>query len=525
MGKTVFVSAGWPYLYEVPGLHNCIPMLWADVLARYRRLRGDDVAFVCGSDEHGSRVEFIAEANGRDPQALVDQKFAETLPLLRRLGLSLDVFGRTSDPAHERFVRVFLDRLVKRGAAERRTLHIPYCAACKKHLPDRFTEGTCPECAGPAFGNQCNNKRGCAAILDPFDLVDGRCAVCAGRFEARDREHLVLPLDPLRDALERHIGESYETAPAVRARALATLAATREVVLTRDSAWGIPVATDLPGRTVYSWVDSLLGKLSTLESLRTRRTVWHEAGAEKLFFMGVDGVGFYAVLLPALLLAADDGYALDGFRIATNDVLIYEGGVCSKSSRNGIWLPEALALLPADEWRFAIFHAEAEAASSGAVPGNADLDFRWDKFARDANEQLGVIARLFQGIAGTDPVPEADPPEAAAIGQALDRLAPGRAFGLLMSALRVAEARPRLAAALLPVLACFLPHAAARAGDLLGGRAVGPLFPELPLDGAALKRTYSEASSRRRAHLDLQAEMADLRADALCVCPARLEET
>ena len=146
MSQTVFVSAGWPYLYEIPGLHNCIPMLWADVVARYRRLKGDAVVYVSGADEHGSRVEFMAEGNGRDPKSLVDEKYRETVPLLGKLGLSLDVFARTSAPGHKAFVSAFLARLFERRAVVTRTLRAPYCAACDKHLPDRFTEGACPKC-------------------------------------------------------------------------------------------------------------------------------------------------------------------------------------------------------------------------------------------------------------------------------------------------------------------------------------------------------------------------------------------
>lgn len=528
MAKTVFVSAGWPYLYEIPGLHNCIPMLWADVIARYQRWKGNDVVYVSGADEHGSRVEFIAEGHGRDPASLVDEKYRETVPLLAKLGLSLDAFARTSDPGHKAFVSAFLARLFERRRVVIRKLRVPYCAACDKHLPDRFTEGACPRCQSPAFGNQCNNKRRCGAILDPFELVDARCAVCGSPVESREREHLVLPLDPLRTALATHIERSYAVSPTIRDRALASLAATREVVLTRDSSWGVPLppGMELPGRSVYSWVDSLLGKVSAVAALGKERQVYREVFARKLFFLGADGVGFYAVLLPALLMAAEDGYALDGFRIATNDVLIYEGGICSKSTRNGIWLPEALGLLPADEWRFVIFQAEAEAAARGTAAGGADLDFRWDKFARDVNDVLGGIGKLYQDLAGAAPRPEEGAPEVLAIEQALDALEPGRAFGLLVDALRTAHVvpRPGLAAAALPLLACFLPHAAERAMQRLEARASGPMFPELPLDGAALRKAYTEAVGRRLANRDLTAEMADLRADALCVCPARLTE-
>jgi methionyl-tRNA synthetase len=524
----VFVSAGWPYLYEVPGLHNCIPMLFADAVARWRRIRGDAVTFTSGADEHGARVEFVAEGRGTTPRDLVDAKVNATLPLLRQLGLSLDLFGRTTDDGHRRFVMGFVGSLVARGAAERRRLRVPRCLGCGRYLPDRFAEGTCPKCHGPAFGNQCNDKRRCGATLDPFDLIDPHCAVCGGPLVAAEREHLWFSFAPYRERLRAHIEASYADAPAVRERALLTLESVEGMALTRDGSWGAPIPgwVGLPERTVYSWVDALLGKVSTLVALGQQGDLWMRPGAEKVFFLGSDGVPFYAVLLPALLLAADVGYELDGFRIATNDVLVYEGSVCSKSSRTGIWLPEALRLLSGDYWRFVVFEAEARAASGGAARGSADLDFRWNDFASTANRCMGAIDRAYAALAGSPIEPPANGGDLfRRFRESMDALHPGAAFGEL---LRLFEApggvRRSTALAALPLLSCFLPDAAQRAREILGGRARPPLFPELPLDGAALRRAYVEAVAAQRANLDLRDEMTDVRADALCVCPTRLDE-
>ncbi|MBI3848425.1 MAG: class I tRNA ligase family protein [Planctomycetes bacterium] len=525
MGFT-FVSAGWPYLYEIPGLHNCIPMLFADSVARYRRHRGDDVLFTSGADEHGARVEFVAESQGRSPRDLVDEKVSATLPLLSRLGLSLDAFGRTSDPKHEVFVRRFVSRLLEVGALERRITRVPHCPSCRKFLPDRFVEGRCPRCGAKAFGNQCNNKRRCSAVLDPFDLVDARCAVCGGSFEPRDREHLYLSFAPLRPRLKRHIEESYSEAPAVREQALTVLEETEGMFLTRDTVWGVPLPEEigLTGRTVYSWVDSLLGKLSTVCNGDAKSLVWRSPGVEKLFFLGMDGVGFYAVLLPALLMAADEDYSLDRFRIVTNDLLLYEGGVCSKSSRTGIWLPEALELLPPDYWRFVIFDAEARAAEA-TRPGASDLDFRWDSFALRANERLGALGGVIDALAGNRPSTPGDPSELRPVHEAFDTLLPGVAFGRLIDTIvQSGTRRADLVAAALPLLSCFLPQAAERAAAILTGLEKPPLFPELPLDGVTLRRRYAGNEARRRRTVDLHTELTDLRADSLCICPVRLDE-
>lgn len=522
MNRT-FVSAGWPYTYEIPGLHNCVPMLFADSVARWRRLRGDDVYFTSGADEHGSRVELVAEGRGMTPRALVDEKLAATLPLLGKLELSFDAFGRTTDSHHEAFVARFLGNLVRKGAVTRRAVAVPFCTACDRYLPDRFTEGRCPHCGGSAFGNQCNDKRGCGVSLDPFELVDGRCAVCAGTFEPREREHLHLPLEPLRERLWAHIEESYADSPDVRVRALAALETTQEIVLTRDTAWGTPLpdGADLPGRTVYSWVDALLGKVSITRAHQLRP--WREPGTEKLFFLGPDGVDFYAVLLPALLMASGREWALDGFRIVTNDVLLYEGSVCSKSSRTGIQLPEALAVLPGDYWRFAVYVAEARASETPRNGKGRDADFRWDHLARDANRVLGALARHIESRAG-----RRTPTQGAAGGQAqrardsLDALRPAAAFASLLALIELPDSDEVTHS--LDLIRCFLPRIAYRAEDLVAGKASGKLLPELPLDGARLRRDYEARLAARRGQVDLEAELLDARADALCVCPARLSE-
>lgn len=418
--------------------------------------------------------------------------------------------------------------LLARGAAELRWVRVPRCLDCGRYLPDRFAEGACPKCGGPAFGNQCNDKRRCGATLDPFDLVEPRCAICGGALVAAEREHVWLPFAPLRDALRAHIDSSHRDAPSVRERALATLETVEGMALTRDGDWGAPLPgwAGLPGRSVYSWVDALLGKVSTLVSLGEHEEIWRRPGAEKLFFLGSDGVPFYAVLLPALLLASGDGYAIDGFRVVTNDVLVYEGSVCSKSSRTGIWLPEALRLLPGDYWRFVVFEAEARAAVEGAPRGSADLDFRWGEFAAAANLRLGAMARVYESRAGS----RIEPPCGAKAGfagfrSAMGDLHPGAAFGELLRAFEEPAAVTRATAtAALPLLACFLPDAARRARAILEGRASPPLFPELPLDGASLRRAYVDAVAAQRSTLDLRDEMTDVRADALCVCPTRLDE-
>jgi len=507
-----FISAGWPYLYDVPRLHNCVPMLLADVAARFFRLQGDEVFFLCGADEHGARVQFVAEGYGKFPGALVDDKVAASLPLFSGLHLSFDRFGRTTDPEHQRFVRDFLFDLDRRGALEERALQVPYCASCARFQPDRFVQGICPHCQGKATGSGCVNKLTCGRPLSPVELRDPRCAVCDEPTTLRESSHRVFRLghyaadamhgltstdklaEPLRDAVHRVVHEI------------------PDVAITRDVAWGIAPPWEAAGKTVWDWADSLLAKVSFAER---QGSYFSAAGVHRVFFLGVDSVAFYGALLPSLLLASGRGWDLDGWWVVPNDMLMVEGAVCSKSTGTGIWLGEALATLPGDLWRFYVYHSYAHRA-----PGEREVDFRWEGLAAMINDRLfGPLGR-----AVVEPGGEGDAEARARLAEAQDllsRLRIGSAFRALLTAIR---ARPSRAVLLetLPLLSCYLPDTAARAAECL--RSGAPLFPDGPIDARATQRRYTRAVEAGRAGRTLEEEVTDARADDLCACPTRLSE-
>lgn len=325
-----FISAGWPYLYDVPGLHNCVPMLFADVYARFLRLEGHEVFFLCGGDEHGSRVEFVAQGCGKEPQELVDEKYCTTVPLLRKLGLSLDTFGRTSDPQHMQWVRGFVSRLIGRNKLYMKEQSIPYCPKCLIYLPDRFIVGKCPFCGESTYGGQCNNKKTCGRMIE--SVQEGHCALCGGAYVIRQSSHLMFDLSDYRNEVLPHIRADRKNVSAVTDRINDTFDTVDAVSITRDSSWGIAIGEHCaPGQSVYSWVDSLLAKVS-FSAACGEESSWKNDATQRLFFLGMDGVPFYGALFPALLLAAEDGYSIKNWTLLPNEVFIYEGGVCSKST-------------------------------------------------------------------------------------------------------------------------------------------------------------------------------------------------
>ncbi len=508
--KRHFVSAGWPYLYDIPGLHNCVPMLFADVCARFYRLQGDEVFFLCGADEHGARTEYVASGYGITPAELLNAKYDATLPLLAKLDLSFDTFGRTGDPFHVTFVQDFLKELIQTEVLVTAKQKVAWCGQCSRHLPDRFLEGTCPYCSGKTYGNQCNNKKDCARLVESEQVIDGRCAVCAGNIEWKEEDHLFFRMDLFKEKLyalsqstDKHFAE-------VRQRIHRTLDETPKVCITRDTTWGIP-APALAGKTVYSWVDSLLAKVSMLAKLggEWEQKYWKEAAVEHHFFLGMDGTPFYGALFPALLSASRRNYFIDNWKILPNEVFIYEGGICSKSTGTGIWLEEALATLPSDFWRFYIFFVHAN-VETGA---ERDVDFRWERFSTAINEWVlkgfSAAATAKSGASGID--------EENEIRRCMQESRIGEGFSLLIRSL-VEQPSEEKTRCLAPILECFLPHS----GRQLAKGQVP--FTMAPLYHSQVQMDYQDRVDERRARRNLREEIIDARADALCVCPINLSE-
>ncbi len=565
-----FVSAGWPYLYDVPALHQCVPMLFGDVMARFYRLRGDDVYFLCGADEHGARIEYVAEGLGVSPAALVGSALERTRPLLAALELSFDEFGRTGDPAHHAWVRAFFAELRRAGAIQAREVTVAWCDHCARALPDRFVEGRCPSCNARAFGHQCQDTMVCGRLLKPSELREPKCSVCADPSTTRTRQHWVLELAPHVDAALASLTSSAPFLDEVRAVARRVVTECPEVVLTRDFRYGVQIeGPDGKPVCVDGWVDSLLAKISFAEKAG-HGVHFRDPGAEKVFFHGPDALPFYTVLLPALLSAAHRGYAATRWHVQPNQVFVDEGGICSKSTGTGIWLTEALASVPAELWRFYVYYAYAARAEE------RDVSFRWERFADVTNAELiepleaavqGVAGALAGGLppgwrddAGAREIARAASTAAEEAARLLEQHRTGRALHRLLGAVK--ELRGAVASAefsparatggrdgfrhLLPLIGCYLPGVAQRAWSRLGLRgspsalrvadgsvvddpappAQGPLvFAGGLIRAREAQREYQKRVDARRRARTLEEEITAARADKLCACPSELSET
>ncbi len=410
MAKWIVASA-WPYVNNVPHLGNLVgSILSADVFARYLRLRGEDVVFVSGSDEHGTPIEIEAIKRGVHPKQLTDQAHEYVSKLFREYMISFDNYTRTESPVHKRFVQEFMMKLYKNGYIFEQDDVLPYCPRDKMFLPDRFVVGTCPYCGYPyAHGDQCDN---CGRLLHPTELINPRCAICGGPVEFRKTKHWFFDLPKLRDRLLKWLKES-NLPPNVKNYSLRWVEeGLKPRSVTRDNKWGIPAPfPGAEGKTIYVWFEALLGYISaTIEYFERRgepekwKEYWFDQATRTVYFIGKDNIPFHAIIFPAMLMASGDPYVLPWY-ISATEYLMYQGEQFSKSRRWGIWIDEALEILPADYWRFALIKMR---------PETKDTNFTWKDFYRivnsDMNDDIGnyvhrVLKFIYSRFDATIPEP------------------------------------------------------------------------------------------------------------------------
>ena len=379
------ICAAWPYINYVPHLGTIIPLLSADVVARFLRMRGHEVVFVSGSDEHGTPIEVEAVRQGIEPRELTDKNHELVVRLFREWGFSLDSYIRTEHPVHKEFIKRFYERVYANGYVFERDEELPYCENCGRFLPDRFVEGTCPYCGyGRARGDQCE---ACGRLLDPAKLLNPRCAICGSRPVIRTTRHWFLDLTKLQGAVEEYVRSNERFSDAVRLFSLRMLEeGLRPRSITRDTRWGIEAPfPGAEGKTIYCWFEAVLGYISaTIAYFRSRgqperwADFWKDPSSRSVFFIGKDNIPFHSILLPALLMASGEGYTLP-WDIVSNEFLLWEGDKFSKSRRVGIWVDEALKLFPADYWRFTLVALRPELR---------DSNFTWEQFIEKVNSDL-----------------------------------------------------------------------------------------------------------------------------------------
>jgi methionyl-tRNA synthetase len=400
------ITSAIPYINGVKHLGNLVgSQLPADLYARYLRARGHEVLFLCATDEHGTPAELAAAKAGKPVADYCAEMHAVQKRLAEGFRLSFDHFGRSSSARNHALTQHFAGRLADNGLIAEVWEEQVYSPDDGRFLPDRYIEGTCPNCGyDRARGDQCEN---CTKQLEPKDLINPRSAISGStRLEVRRTLHLYLRQSLLRDRLAAWIDAQTDwpvLTTSIARKWLTDGEGLRDRSITRDLSWGIPVRRGdrpwpgLEGKVFYVWFDAPIEYIACAAEWADAHgypdSAWErwwrtDKGAHDVRyvqFMGKDNVPFHTLSFPATLIGSGEPWKLVDY-IKSFNYLTYDGGQFSTSQGRGVFMDQALALLPADYWRWWLLsHA----------PETSDAEFTWENFQASVNKDLADVLGNF----------------------------------------------------------------------------------------------------------------------------------
>ena len=360
----------------------------SDIYTRYLRMRGRDVVSVCGSDEHGVPITIKARKEGVSPQAVVDRYHEIIKDSFSRLGISFDIYSRTSSPTHRVTASDFFRKLYDEGKFIERTSMQYYDEEAGTFLADRYIVGTCPRCGNDrAYGDQCEK---CGSTLSPDELIEPRSAVSGAVPVKRETKHWYLPLDKYEGFLRRWILEGHkEWKSNVYGQCKSWLdLGLQPRAVSRDLDWGIPVPVEgAEGKVLYVWFDAPIGYISATKDLTPDwEKYWKDGDTKMVHFIGKDNIVFHCIVFPSML-EAHGGYILPE-NVPANEFLNLEGDKISTSRNWAVWLHEYLDEFPGKEdvLRYVL---------CANAPETKDNDFTWRDFqARNNNELVAILGNF-----------------------------------------------------------------------------------------------------------------------------------
>ena len=405
MHRTLITSA-LPYINGIKHLGNLIgSQLPSDVYARFCRAKGHEVMYLCSTDEHGTPAELAAAKAGKDVADYCAEMHETQANLANGFRLSFDYFGRSSSIQNHELTQYFAGKLADNGLIEEVSEKQVYSNTDKRYLPDRYIEGECPNCASPdARGDQCEN---CTKQLQPTDLINPRSAISGSTdLEVRETKHLYLCQSKMRNTLDAWINEKSDwpiLTTSIAKKWLHDGDGLQDRGITRDLDWGVPVKrgkaewAGMEGKVFYVWFDAPIEYIAaTAEWAAANGKVeadwerwWRtDKGADDVNyvqFMGKDNVPFHTLSFPATIMGADDNWKLVDF-IKSFNYLNYDGGQFSTSKGRGVFMNQALDILPSDYWRWWLL---------SNVPESSDSEFTWDSFQQGVNKDLADVLGNF----------------------------------------------------------------------------------------------------------------------------------
>ncbi len=361
----------------------------ADIYVRYLRLKGEDVVFVGGSDEHGVPITIKAKKEGVTPQDIVDRYHKIIKESFEGLGISFDVYSRTTSKIHAQTASDFFKKLYDKGEFVEKTTMQYYDEDAHQFLADRYIVGTCPHCGNTrAYGDQCE---ACGTSLNATDLIDPKSAITGNVPVLRETKHWYLPLDKWEPRLRQWILEEHkEWRPNVYGQCKSWLdLGLQPRAVSRDLDWGVPVPVEgAEGKVLYVWFDAPIGYISNTKELLPDdwEKYWKDKDSRIVHFIGKDNIVFHCIIFPAMLMA-DGSYQLPD-NVPANEFLNLEGDKISTSRNWAVWLNEYLEELPGkqDVLRYVL---------TANAPETRDNDFTWKDFqARNNNELVAILGNF-----------------------------------------------------------------------------------------------------------------------------------
>jgi methionyl-tRNA synthetase len=377
------ITAALPYANGPVHIgHIAGAYLPADTYVRFLRLRGEDVVFICGSDEHGVAITLGAKKEGVSPRVFVDKYHHMMKKAFEDFGIGFDIYSRTSNPVHYETAQEFFKKIYDQNLFIEETSDQYYDEQEGIFLADRYIIGTCPNCGNPnAYGDQCEK---CGTSLSPRQLINPRSTVSGNTPELRPTRHWYFPLDKFENWLREWLIEGHKDWKTnVYGQCKSWLdQGLQPRSITRDLDWGIPVPLpDAEGKVLYVWFDAPIGYISATKELRPNdwEKYWKDPETRLIHFIGKDNIVFHCIIFPAMLKAAGDFILPDN--VPANEFLNLEGEKLSTSRNHAVWLHEYLIDFPGrrDELRYVLTSISPEAK---------DADFTWKDYQQKVKSEL-----------------------------------------------------------------------------------------------------------------------------------------
>jgi methionyl-tRNA synthetase len=397
--KRILVTSALPYANGPIHLgHLAGAYLPADIFVRYHRLKGSDIVYICGSDEHGVPIMLRARTENISPQEVVDYYHTKNKTSFAQFGINFDYYGRTSSPLHYQTSQEIFRTIARKNLFVMKSDQQLYDPEARLFLADRFVRGTCPSCGySEAYGDQCEK---CGVSLSPTDLLNPKSAITDAKPVLKESTHWYLPLAKIQKQLEQWINDHPDWKPNVLGQIRSWFSdGLKDRAVTRDLTWGVPVPPDVAdsagidatGKVLYVWFDAPIGYISATKEWALAqgkpddwKRYWQDKETRLIHFIGKDNIVFHCLIFPAMLMAHGD-YILPE-NVPANEFLNLEGDKLSTSRNYAVWLDEYLEQFEPDPLRYCL---------ASILPETRDTDFSWKDFQARYNNELADILGNF----------------------------------------------------------------------------------------------------------------------------------